>query len=128
MQHCLINLNLRDEPAITGTDVTVACILEELALGDSIEQICDKHRISKEHVHAALSYAEMNLPQHKLDRFLYSISSDHTAPDDDDDDMDYSLLAENAGYFGRDTCSLHILYKYRKQASRNAARTEIKTR
>jgi hypothetical protein len=118
MQHCLISLNLRDEPTITGTGVTVACILEELALGESIEEICTTHHISNEQVHAALSYAEMNLPQHKLDRFLYTFSNVNSTPDDE---MDYGLLAENAGYFSTDTCSLRLLYKYRRRARQHPA-------
>jgi len=95
MQTCLIELNSGDEPVISGTCVTVATILERLCSDDSVEKICSDHHITKEQVHAALSYAEMNLPRSKhfmaLDSTLGDIRSG--------EGLDYSLLAENAGYF-----------------------------
>jgi uncharacterized protein (DUF433 family) len=116
MQNCLIELNMRDEPVITGTGVTVACVLESLSSDDSIEKICSEHHLSKEQVHAALSYAEMTLPHSKHYKTL-DLMLKVAVPDDG---LDYSLLAENAGYFNIDSCPLHLLYKYGKRARHNS--------
>lgn len=117
MQNGLIILNLSDEPTITGTDVTVACILEGLSSDDSIEKICSEHHLTKEQVHAALSYAEMNLPHSKHYQALDSMLK-RAVPEDD---LDYGLLAENAGYFGGEACSLQLLHRYRKRIRHKSA-------
>jgi hypothetical protein len=39
------------------------------------------------------------------------------------DDLDYSLLAENAGYFGSDICSLRLLHRYRRRAKQSYSST-----
>lgn len=116
IHNSLIVLNFREEPVITGTDVTVARILERLSSDDTIDKICNDYRLTKEQVHAALSYAEMHLVQSEQYKVLDSLLNG-AAPDDDE--LDYSLLTENAGYFSADTCSLHLLHKYRKRAKRS---------
>jgi uncharacterized protein (DUF433 family) len=116
MQNSVIMSELRDEPLITGTDVTVACILENLSSGDSIDKICGEHDLTREQVHAALSFAEMNLPHTNHYKALDSMLKD-AAPGDE---LDYSLLSDNAGYFGPDTCSLHLLHRYRKINKRHS--------
>jgi uncharacterized protein (DUF433 family) len=98
MQNCLIALNELDEPAITGTDVTVASILEELGIGDSIDKICTDRHLDREDVLAALSYAEMSLPHSKHSETTAFIPAE-AAPLAGAGDLDYSLLIENAGYF-----------------------------
>jgi uncharacterized protein (DUF433 family) len=112
MQDCLIELNLDEVPTIAGTGVTVAIVLERLSLDDTIETICSDHHLTREQVHAALSYAERNLFQSKhyeaLDSLLKEVESD--------DEIDYALLAANAGYFSADSCPLHLLHRYRKRA------------
>jgi uncharacterized protein (DUF433 family) len=115
MQNYLIELNSRDEPTIKSTEVTVAHILERLDSGDSIEKICIEDNLTREQVHAALSYAEMTLPQHKLNQALYPTLKDAGS----EDELDYSLLTENAGYFSPHSCSLRLLHAYRKKAKRN---------
>jgi uncharacterized protein (DUF433 family) len=125
MQTCLIELNSGDEPVISGTGVTVAAILERLCSDDSVEKICSDHHLTKEQVHAALSYAEMILPRSKHFMALdstrdYTLTNgteeqrgartwfrarEGTAQETSSGDirsgegLDYSLLAENAGYF-----------------------------
>lgn len=118
MQNSLIELNLNDQPAITGTDVTVVGLLEELDLGESIEHICCEHQLTKEQVHAALSYAEMNLLRPRLARVPYTLpasANDDTFGENIDDELDYLLLAENAGYFSTDACSFHLLHRFKKR-------------
>jgi len=88
MNNALITLNLKGQPAIAGTGVTVACILERFTQDDNIETICGDYDLSKEQVHAALSYAETSLPQHIFGELLYPIWKDTSA----DDELDYSLL------------------------------------
>jgi len=46
------------KPVIAGTRITVELILEKLAVGETVEQICDEHpRLTKEGVYAALAFA-----------------------------------------------------------------------
>jgi len=46
------------KPVIRGTRITVEQILEDLAAGDSIEDLLEAHpRLRKEHILAALAYA-----------------------------------------------------------------------
>lgn len=111
MHNWPIEVNLKDEPIIAGTDITVACILEELCSDDSIDKICNEHHLTREQVHAALSYAEMNLPQSNHLKALDSMLNDATP----DDGLDYSLLAGNAGYISANSCSLRLLHSYRKR-------------
>jgi uncharacterized protein (DUF433 family) len=88
MKNTIIEVGWRGQPVIAGTDVTVACILERFSQDDSIEKICSDYRLTKDQVHAALSYAETNLPQHILGELLYPIWNEGSA----DDELDYSLL------------------------------------
>src|SRR3954449_11371004 len=113
IHNSLIVLNFSDEPVITGTGVTVARILERLSSDDTIDKICCDYHLTKEQVHAALSYAEMNLAHSEHYKAFDKLLS-HAASNDD---LDYSMLADNAGYFSADTCSLHLLHRYRKRAS-----------
>ena len=108
MQKCLIELNRSDEPVIKGTDVTVASVLERLSSDDNIETICSDQHLTREQVHAALSYAEINLPQPGHSKAPGSMLS--AAMPNSDDRLDYTLLAENAGYFSTDAGSLHLLH------------------
>lgn len=115
MQDCTIVSNSTDTPVITGTDITVAYILESLCLDESIDTICRDHHLTREQVHAALSYAERNLSQSKHYKTLDSILEGRTY----DGGLDYSLLAENAGYFSPDACPLHLLHGYRTRTRHN---------
>jgi uncharacterized protein (DUF433 family) len=46
------------KPVVAGTRITVELILEELAAGETIEQILDEHpRLTKEAVLAAIQFA-----------------------------------------------------------------------
>jgi uncharacterized protein DUF433 len=122
MQKYAIELNSQNEPTISGSGVTVAHILERLDSGDSIEKICIEDGLAREQVHAALSYAETILPKHKMDEGPYPAPS-YAAPEDD---LDYRMLIDNAGYFSPASCSLHLVHAFRKRTSRNfsAARHE----
>lgn len=113
MQYCLIDLNMEDEPVISGTGVTVAHVLEKLSEDTTIEQICTDNQLSREQVHAALSFAEMNLPHSKEYRAL-DLALRNAAPDDE---LDYILLAENAGSFSANRCGLHLIYRYKRKGS-----------
>jgi hypothetical protein len=93
--------------------VTVAGILEKLSQGYTIEQICNDDRLSTEQVHAALSYAEMNLHHSEQYKTLDSILRDAVP----DDGLDYTLLAENAGSFNAQSCALHLIYRYKKRSN-----------
>jgi uncharacterized protein (DUF433 family) len=46
------------KPVVAGTRITVELILEELAAGESVEQILEAHpRLTREGILAALAYA-----------------------------------------------------------------------
>jgi len=46
------------KPVILGTRITVEQILEDLAAGDTIEDLLEAHpRLKREHILAALAYA-----------------------------------------------------------------------
>jgi len=46
------------KPVITGTRITVECILEKLAAGETIEQILAAHpRLTEEAIRAAIAFA-----------------------------------------------------------------------
>jgi len=115
MQNNFIDFISGDEPAITGSNVTVAYILERLDSGDSIEKILCEDHLTREQVHAALSYAEMILPQRKVNQTPYPVLNNATS----EDDLDYSMLIENAGYFSPVSCSLHLVYAFRKRGTRS---------
>jgi uncharacterized protein (DUF433 family) len=117
MHNGLIEFNWRDEPAISGTSVTVAHILEQLMLGENIDTICSEHSLTRDQVHAALSYAELSLLHPQLDQVYCRIPKSELTLHDE---LDYSLLADNAGYFNSDACSLHLLRRYKRRAKHTA--------
>jgi len=46
------------KPVIAGSRITVECILEKLAAGETIEQILDAHpRLTEDRIRAALAFA-----------------------------------------------------------------------
>lgn len=45
------------KPVVAGTRVPVQVILGSLAVGDSIESVCEGYRVSRDDVLAALVYA-----------------------------------------------------------------------
>ncbi len=45
------------KPAIAGTRITVEFILEQLAAGETIEQIMDGYKLTREQVQAAILFA-----------------------------------------------------------------------
>jgi uncharacterized protein (DUF433 family) len=46
------------KPVIAGTRITVECILEKLAAGETVEQLLDSHpRLTPEGIRAALDFA-----------------------------------------------------------------------
>lgn len=59
--HTLIEINpkiMMGKPVIKGTRITVEQILEKLSVVDSIDELIQSHpHITKEQVHAALSFA-----------------------------------------------------------------------
>jgi uncharacterized protein (DUF433 family) len=88
MKNGLIMLNWRGQPTIACTNVTVACVLERFSHDDSIEKICSDYGLTKEQVHAALTYAETHLPQHIQGELLYPIWKEGSP----EDELDYALL------------------------------------
>ena len=49
---------LMGKPVITGTRISVEFVLEELAAGESVEELLESHpRLSREAIQAALEYA-----------------------------------------------------------------------
>jgi uncharacterized protein (DUF433 family) len=49
------------KPAIAGTRIAVEIILEELAAGETIDQVLDSHpHLTREQIQAALEYAKAN--------------------------------------------------------------------
>ncbi len=45
------------KPVIAGTRVTVAVVVEELAAGTTVEDVCRQYDLAAEDVRAALAYA-----------------------------------------------------------------------
>lgn len=105
MQNQLIELHEGTEPVIAGTAITVASVLEELTIGDSIADICSEHHLTREQVRAAWLYGEMHLPRAKYGEVCYPIPGEVAAPDEG---LDYGQLASNAGYFSPDACPLYL--------------------
>jgi len=54
------------KPVIAGTRVTVAVVVEELAAGETVEEVCRQYALAPEDVRAALAYAARLLGQEEI--------------------------------------------------------------
>jgi uncharacterized protein (DUF433 family) len=53
---------LGGKPCIAGTRISVELILEQLALGDTVQELLDQYpHITEEQIHAALAFASVRI-------------------------------------------------------------------